>query len=75
MTAGVERTQVIGELPESGRLVVQPTGLDVTVIPIAHGPTLITDEGETWPFHRCLARFTTDAGDGLGWIEWNSPGG
>ncbi|MCU1603146.1 MAG: hypothetical protein JWO22_3855, partial [Frankiales bacterium] len=43
----------------------------VTVTPIAHGPTLITDDGDTWPFHRCLARFTTAAGDGLGWIEWN----
>jgi hypothetical protein len=67
----VERTEVIDELPRSARLVVQPTGLVVDVTPLAHGPTLISDGGDTWPFHRCLARFTTDAGDGLGWIEWN----
>lgn len=67
----VDRTQEIGDLPVSGRLKVVPTGTDVTVTPIAHGPTLITDGGDTWPFHRCLARFTTGTGDGLGWIEWN----
>ena len=65
----VERTEVIDALPRSARLVTE--GLTVDVTPIAHGPTLITDAGETWPFHRCLARFTTAAGDGLGWIEWN----
>lgn len=69
----VERSQTIDTLPRDARLRVLPTGTDVTVTPLAHGPTLITDEGVTWPFHRSLARFTTEAGDGLGWIEWNLP--
>ena len=67
----VERTEEIDDLPRKGRLVVSPTGTTVDVTPIAHGPTLITDGGDTWPFHRTMARFSTDAGDGLGWIEWN----
>ena len=67
----VERTEEVDALPRRARLVVAPTGTTVDVTPIAHGPTLISDAGETWPFHRCLARFTTADGDGLGWVEWN----
>ena len=68
---GVERTQVIDDLPRTARLVVEPTGRTVDVTTLAHGPTMITDDGKTWPFHRSMARFTTEDGDGLGWIEWN----
>lgn len=71
----VDRTEAFDDsgLPATARLVVHPKGLQVDVTALAHGPTIITDDGKSWPFHRSLARFTTDKGDGIGWIEWNSP--
>lgn len=59
-------------LPLSSLLVLEPSGLEVTVTALAHGPTLLhDDEGGTWPFPRALARFQTSSGAGVGWIEWN----
>ena len=71
----VDRTEAFDDrgLPVTARLVVRPGGLEVDVTALAHGPTLITDDGDTWPFQRSLARFTTAGGDGVGWIEWNRP--
>ena len=61
-------------LPLSSHLVLAPSGLEVIVTTLAHGPTLLTDQdGDTWPFPRSLARFDTEAGAGVGWIEWNRP--
>jgi hypothetical protein len=71
----VERSESFDDrgLPTTARLVVQPMGLVVEVTALAHGPTLITDQGTTWPFQRSLARYRTETGDGIGWIEWNRP--
>jgi hypothetical protein len=70
----VERTDGFeaGGLPTVSRQVLAPSGLEVTITSLAHGPTLMSDEdGATWPFQRSLARFETAEGTGVGWIEWN----
>lgn len=68
----VTRIDDFNGLDVTTTLRLEPSGLDVTVTTLAHGPTLITDEDAiTWPFLRSLARFDTDAGSGVGWIEWN----
>ena len=77
--AGLEATEEIGRLgmPTSGRLVLQPGGIEVEVEPLAFGPLiLVADDGRVSDFPRAMAKMTTkDGRSGLGWIEWNQPRG
>lgn len=60
-------------LPLHAEVGLQPTGLAVSVVPLAHAPSRATDpDGSSWPFPRSLARFDApDGRTGVGWIEWN----
>jgi hypothetical protein len=55
--------------------VVSPTGLALTIEPVAFGPLILTaPDGRTSRFPRAAARFVADDGrQGMGWIEWNQP--
>lgn len=61
--------------PLSGRIKLEPGGLDITVIPQAFGPLLLTaEDGRISYFPRAMARFdAADGRSGSGWIEWNQP--
>jgi hypothetical protein len=74
---GLVVTESLGPegLPNGGRAVVSPTGLALTIEPVAFGPLLLTaPDGRTSRFPRAAARFVADDGrQGMGWIEWNQP--
>jgi hypothetical protein len=74
---GLEVSEALGEegLPSTGRIRVEPGGLDLEVRPVAFGPVLLeAPDGRTSRFPRALARFVAQDGRaGTGWIEWNQP--
>ena len=75
----LEITEELGEegLPDAGRALVEPGGLDLRIEPLAFGPVVLTSpDGRVSRFARALARFkAADGRSGLGWIEWNQPEG
>lgn len=63
------------DLPTSGRIEVEPGGIDLAVQPLAFGPLLLEGpDGRVSRFPRAMARYrAADGRSGVGWIEWNQP--
>jgi hypothetical protein len=61
--------------PVGATATYQPSGLALTLEPIAFGPVLLeSPDGKLCRFPRALARFTAEDGrSGLGWVEWGQP--
>ena len=71
----VSATETIGPdgLVTHTHLLLEPGGLEIDVVPIGHGPLLLTaDDGRVAQFPRSWCRFrTVDGCGGVGWVEWN----
>jgi hypothetical protein len=61
--------------PRTATATYQPSGLAVTIEPIAFGPVILeSPDGRVCRFPRAMARFTAEDGrSGLGWVEWGQP--
>ena len=74
---GLDISEELGPegLPTSARMVLDPSGIELLVEPVAYGPLVLTaDDGRVSRFPRAQVRFTaSDGRTGSGWIEWNQP--
>lgn len=73
-TARVETHFGAEKIPTAARYVIN-NDLEVDVEVLAAAPVpLIAGDGRTGRFPRCLCRYTTAEGSGVGWAEWNQVG-